>query len=137
MEGRFEFVGAEVIRLLDEAFAADERLFTEAQRYLAAGVDLAGDPTAWFDEVDHPFVGAPAGLWLMNDRGIYLRSNARGGGELRAHAAGYLSELPVGNEKMCEFIDGLPLRQLQPSDTLVVTVGEAKIGLSLLRDSPP
>ena len=36
MEGRFEFEGAEVRALLAESRAADERLMTEAQRYVAA-----------------------------------------------------------------------------------------------------
>jgi hypothetical protein len=34
---------------------------------------------------------------------------------------------------VCEFIEGAQLEQLLPGDTLVVTVGEQKIRLSLIR----
>ena len=40
MEQRFEFEAAEVLPLLEESRAAFERLMTEAQRLVAAGVDL-------------------------------------------------------------------------------------------------
>ena len=45
MEGRYAFEGAEVRALLAESRAADERLMTEAQRYVAAGIVL-GPPVA-------------------------------------------------------------------------------------------
>ena len=135
MEGRFEFEGSEVLALVEEAYSADERFFTEAQRYVAAGVDLEAPPGEWEDALDHPETGAPPGLWLMNDRGIYLRSNAAGdGGERLARARGYHAEVQVGEEPMCEFIDAAPLRQLLPSDTLVLTLSERKIRLSLVRE---
>jgi hypothetical protein len=34
---------------------------------------------------------------------------------------------------MCEFIDAAPLAQLQPGDTLILTLGERKIRVSLAR----
>jgi hypothetical protein len=136
MEGRFEFEGSEVLALVDEAQAADEHLYTEAQRYVAAGIDLkapaGGDE--WSDSVDHPETGAPPGLWLMNDHGVYLRSNASGGGERVAYARGYRAEVQVGDEPYCEFIDAGPLAQVRPGDTLVVTLSEQKMRLSLIRD---
>lgn len=137
MEGRFEFEGAEVLALVEEARDADERLWTEAQRYVAAGIDLNADAVDWDGEVDHPETGAPPGLWLMNDRGVYLRSNAAGhGGERVAYARGYRAELQVGDEPICEFVDAAPLvGKLQPGDTLVVTVSEEKIRLSVLREA--
>ena len=135
MEGRFEFEGSEVLPLVEEAFAAEERLLTEAQRYVAAGIDLHATEGEWDDTVDHPHTGAPPGLWLMTDRGVYLRSNAeRGGGERVAFARGYRTDVQVGDEPICEFIDAAPLKQLRPDDTLVVTVGEHKIRLSLVRN---
>jgi hypothetical protein len=133
MEGRFEFDAADVIPLLEESQAAKVRLMTEAQRYVAGGVDLASPDAEWTDDVDHPGTGAPPGLWLMNDRGVYLRSNAKTRPDDRvAHARGFRADVPVGDEPMCEFIDAAPLAQLRPGDTLVLTLGE-KIRLSLLR----
>ena len=77
MAQRYEFEGAEVQALVQEAEAATVRLMTEAQRYVAAGVDLHADDAPPEDDVDVPETGAPPGLWLMNDRGVYLRSNAK------------------------------------------------------------
>ena len=137
MEGRFEFDGAEVIALVEESRAAKTRVMTEAQRYLAAGVDLASPDAEWQDDVDHPGTGAEPGLWLMNDRGVYLRSNAQQrSGERVAYARGFRAEVQVGDEAMCEFIDAAPLAQLQPGDTLVLTVNDAKIRVSLIRPGP-
>ena len=133
MEGRFEFDGAEVRALVEESLAAKERLLTEAQRYVAAGVDLSAPAGEWDGEVDHPETGAAPGLWLMNDRGVYLRSNAPDGGERVAQAHGYQAEVQVGDEPFCEFIDATPLEQVRPGDTLVVTLSERKIALSLVR----
>ncbi|HKP76243.1 MAG TPA: hypothetical protein VJT67_12015 [Longimicrobiaceae bacterium] len=134
MEGRYEFDAAEVIPLLEESHAATVRLMTEAQRYVAGGVDLASPDAAWDGEVDHPGTGAPPGLWLMNDRGVYLRSNAKTRpGERLAHARGFLADVPVGDEPVCEFIDATPLAQLRPGDTLVLTLADDKIRLSLMR----
>lgn len=135
MDARYEFEGAEVRALLAESRAAGERLMTDAQRYLAAGVDLALED-ALPDDVDHPGTGAPPGLWLCNDRGIYLRSNAkkRKAGSV-AYARGYRGEIQVGDEAVCEFIDGAPLDRLQDGDTMVVTLSEEKIRLSLVRPS--
>lgn len=135
MQGRFEFDGAEVRALLEESRAARERLWTEAQRYVAAGVDLRSEPVDLESEPELPETGAPPGLWLMNDEGIYLRSNAPDGGDRIAHARGFRAEVRVGDDEMCEFIDAAPLDQLLPGDTLVVTVGEEKIGLSILRET--
>jgi hypothetical protein len=135
MEGRFEFDGAEVRALLDEAHAADENVMTEAQRLVASGVDLHGEPVEDV-EADHPGTGAPPGLWLMNDRGVYLRSNAsaRPDGSL-AYARGYRAEVQVGDEPVCEFIDGAQLAPVQAGDTLVVALSEARMRLSLVRDA--
>lgn len=135
MEQRFEFEGAEVRALLDESHAARERLMTEAQRYVAAGVDLhAGTADGLEDAAEHPGTGAPPGLWLMNDRGVYLRSNAAvRPGERVAHARGFRAEVAVGDEPMCEFVDAATLAQLRAGDTLVVTLSEQKIRLSLIR----
>jgi hypothetical protein len=132
MEERYEFAGAEVLALVEETNRASERLMTEAQRLVAAGVDLKTGEIPE-DPVDHPGTGAPPGLWLMNDHGVYLRSNASEGGEQVAYAAGYRAEVGVGDEPMCEFVDAGPLGQLRPDDTLVVTLDEHKIRLSLLR----
>src|SRR5690606_12788656 len=111
MQGRFEFEGSEVIPLVEETFGADERLLTEAQRYVAAGVDLDATPGELDSALDHPETGAPPGLWLMNDRGVYLRSNAaRGGGERVAHARGYRSDTRVADEPGCEVIYAAPHR---------------------------
>ena len=134
MQGRFEFDGAEVRALLEESRAARERLWTEAQRYVAAGVDLGAEAAALDEEPDLPETGAPTGLWLMNDRGVYLRSNAAAAGDRVVHAHGHRAEVPVGDDPVCEFIDAAPLDQLLPGDTLVVTLREEKIGLSILRD---
>lgn len=136
MEQRFEFEGAEVQPLVEEAFAASERLMTEAQRLIAAGVDIHGEGGAWDEEVDHPGTGAAPGLWLRNDRGVYLQSNAsRRPGERVAHARGYRGEVQVGDETFCEFIDAAPLRQVRPGDTLVVLLTGTKIRLSLIREA--
>jgi hypothetical protein len=134
MEERFEFEGEEVRALLRESESADERLMTEAQRYVAAGVDLS-DPQADPElEVDHPGTGAPPGVWLMNDRGVYLRSNARGRpAGSAAHARGYRANVQVGDEPFCEFIPAAQLQPLEPGDTLVVTVREDRLKLSLIR----
>jgi hypothetical protein len=135
MEQRFEFEGAEVLALVDESHAADERLMTEAQRYLAAGVDLTAPPADFDGEVEHPGTGAPPGLWLVNDRGVYLRSNAKKRAEEHvAYARGYRGAVQVGDEVMCEFIDAGPLVQVRAGDTLVVTLADEKMRLSLLRD---
>ena len=134
MEQRFEFEAVEVLPLLEESRAASERLMTEAQRLVAAGVDLkSGELPA--DDVDHPGTGAPVGLWLVNDRGVYLRSNAEDGGERVAHARGYRGEVQVGEETMCEFVDGAQLAPLRDGDVLVVTLDDARIRLSLLRSA--
>ncbi len=133
MEGRFEFEGSEVLALVDEAFAAGERFLTEAQRYVAAGIDLDASPDGWDDALEQPQTGAPPGLWIMNDRGVYLRSNAVRGGERIAPARGFRAGVQVGDEPVCEFIDAAPLRLLLPGDTLVLALSERKIRLSLLR----
>ena len=134
MEGRYEFEGAEVRALLAESRAADERLMTEAQRYVAAGIDLDSE-AALEDDVDHPGTGAPPGLWLTNDRGVYLRSNAKKRkADSVAYARGFRGEIQVGDETFCEFIDGATLEPLQDGDTLVVTLSENKIRLSLVRN---
>jgi hypothetical protein len=132
MQGRFEFEAGEVRALVEEADSAEERLLTEAQRFLAAGIDLRRD-AAWVDEVDEPATGAPPGLWLMNDRGVYLRSNASHGGDRVAYARGHRADIPFGEERLCEVIDAGPLRQLRDGDTLVLTVGDEKISVSLVR----
>lgn len=135
MQGRYEFEGAEVMALVEESAGAQIRLMTEAQRYVASGVDLASPQAEMPDELEHPGTGAAPGLWLMNDRGVYLRSNAKSRpGERVAYARGFRADLPVGVEPVCEFIDAAPLAQLRPGDTLVVTIDE-KIRLSLLRDT--
>jgi hypothetical protein len=135
MENRFEFEGAEVQALLEESLAARERRMTEAQRYIAARVDLESDDPGLHEEVEHPGTGAPPGLWLMNDRGVYLRSNADPRPQDSvAYARGFRADVPVGEEPICEFIDAEPLRQLRPGDTLVVTLGERRLRLSLIRE---
>jgi hypothetical protein len=135
MEQRYEFEGAEVQALVQEAQAAAVRLLTEAQRYVAAGVDLHAEDAALDEDVDHPETGAPPGLWLMNDRGIYLRSNAKSRrDDSVAYARGFRGTMQVGDEVFCEFIDAAPLAQVRPGDTLVVTLDERKVRLSLLRD---
>lgn len=134
MDYRFEFEADEVLDLIEESRSANERLMTEAQRYVAAGVDLHADSPDLDKEIDHPGTGSPPGLWLMNDRGVYLRSNAsRRKGERVAWARGYRTDVQVGDDPMCEFIDAEKLRQLQPGDVLVVAVNEEKLRLSLLR----
>lgn len=135
MESRFEFEGAEVRALLEESHAAEEREMTEAQRLLAAGIDLHAEVAEWDGEVDHPGTGAPPGLWLMNDRGVYLRSNAKGREDGHvAYARGYRTDVQVGDEPMSEFIDARTLEQVRPGDTLVVSLSERKIRLSLIRN---
>jgi hypothetical protein len=134
MEGRFEFSGAEVLALVEESRRAKERLLTEAQRYVAAGVDLHADDAAAEEEPDYPETGAPPGLWLMNDRGVYLRSNAaRRPDDRVAYAHGYRAEVPVGEGDACEFIDAATLEQLRPDDTLVVSASEQRLRLSVMR----
>ena len=134
MQGRFEFDGAEVIALVEETTNAAVRVMTEAQRYLAAGVDIRSENAEMPDDIDHPGTGAPPGLWLMNDRGVYLRSNARKRPDSSvAYARGYRADVPVGGDPTCEFIDAAPLAQLRDGDTLVLTLSEQKIRMSLLR----
>ncbi|HEX2201656.1 MAG TPA: DUF3085 domain-containing protein [Longimicrobium sp.] len=136
MEQRYEFEGAEVLALVEESRSAAERVMTEAQRYVAAGVDLHDEDADFdVDDVDdHPETGAPPGLWLMNDRGVYLRSNAkRRDGDAVAYARGFRADVQVGDEPICEFLDAAPLAQLLPGDTLVVTLSERKVRLSLIR----
>jgi hypothetical protein len=134
MEGRFEFSGAEVRALLEESRQAKERLLTEAQRYLAAGVDLHSEEAGLDEDLDYPETGAPPGVWLMNDRGVYLRSNAarRGGGQV-AYAHGYRADVAVGEGDVCEFIDAETLEQVRPEDTLVVSASEQRLRLSIIR----
>src|SRR5687767_2057692 len=121
MQGRFEFSGVEVRALLEEAAAAKTRLFTEAQRFLAAGVDLHAEEVDWDGELDAPETGADPGLWLMNDRGVYLRSNAaRRKEESVAYAQGYRSEVPFDEGDVCEFIGAESLSQLRSEDTLII-----------------
>lgn len=134
MEKRYEFDGAEVRALVEESRAAQERLMTEAQRYMAAGIDLHDEQGEWDGEVDHPGTGAEPGLWLMNDRGVYLRSNAknRDDGSV-AYARGFRGDVPVGDETTCEFIAAALLEPVRPGDTLVVTLDERKVRLSLVR----
>jgi hypothetical protein len=136
MDYRFEFDGAEVRALVEESNAAKERVMTEAQRYVAAGIDLYSEEPQELDDVDHPGTGAPPGLWLMNDQGVYLRSNAgkRPGGPV-AYARSYQTDVQVGDEPICEFIDARALQELQPGDTLVVGLSEQKVRLSLIRSS--
>lgn len=135
MAQRYEFEGAEVQALVQEAQAATVRLMTEAQRYVAAGVDLHADDAPPEDDVDVPETGAAPGLWLMNDAGVYLRSNAkRRPDDSVAYARGYRGGPQVGDEAFCEYIEAAPLAQVRAGDTLVVTLDDAKVRLSLLRD---
>ncbi|MBW3571793.1 MAG: DUF3085 domain-containing protein [Gemmatimonadetes bacterium] len=134
MEKRYEFDGAQVRALVQESRAASERVMTEAQRYLAAGIDLHAEQAEWNGDVDHPGTGAEPGLWLMNDRGVYLRSNARERDEGSvAFASGYRGDVPVGDDSTCEFIAADLLDPVRPGDTLVVTLDERKVRLSLVR----
>jgi hypothetical protein len=135
MEGRFEFDAAEVLPLLDEARAAASREMTEAQRFVAAGVDLNAPPSeGWEGDVHEVKGDAPPGVWLMNDRGVYLRSNARSRPGARvAHARGYRADVPVGDDSICEFIGADQLAPMQAGDTLVIAVTENKLRLSLVR----
>lgn len=134
MDGRYEFEGAEVLPLIEESRDAPARLWTEAQRYVEAGVDLRGEGGD-LDAGDQPEEGAPPGLWLMNDRGIYLRSNARDRPEESiAWARSWRAEVQVGDESTCEFIDAETLAPLRREDTLVVTLTEEKVRLSVIRD---
>jgi hypothetical protein len=136
MADRYEFEGAEVRALVEEAQAASERLLTEAQRYVAAGVDLQAEDASLLEDVDAPETGAAPGLWLMNDRGIYLRSNAKKRpDDSVAYARGYRGGVQVGDEVFCEYVDAAPLAQVRDGDTLVVTLDERKVRLSLLRDA--
>lgn len=135
MEYRFEFEGADVLPLLEESRSSGTRLMTEGQRYLAAGIDLHAEAPEWHEDVDHPGTGAPPGLWLMNDSGVYLRSNAsRRPGKRVAYARGYRADVQVGDETMCEFVDAGVLQQLGADDVLVITLSNEKMRLSLLRD---
>ena len=134
MEGRFEFEGSEVLALLEESRGASERLLTEAQQYVAAGADLHAQDTDWDETSERPETGAPPGIWLMNDRGVYLRSNAMLNGDPPiAYARGFRADVPVGDDPIWEFIDARTLQQLRPGDTLVVTVREQKLSISLMR----
>ena len=131
---KYEFEGAEVRALVEEARAAKERLMTEAQRYLAAGIDLHAEQVEWDGEVDHPGTGADPGLWQMNDHGVYLRSNAKKrNDDSVAWARGFRGDVQVGDESTCEFISAAMLDPVQPGDTLVVTLDERKVRLSLIR----
>jgi hypothetical protein len=135
VNGRFEFEGGEVLDLLETSRSASERLLTEAQRFLAAGVDLHAETVDWDEELETPETGAPPGLWLRNDRGVYLQSNARGVDAARVvHARGFRADVPFGEEPICEFVAGDSLTALRPDDTLVLTLKEDRIRLSLLRD---
>ncbi|HEX2207019.1 MAG TPA: hypothetical protein VHG93_05005 [Longimicrobium sp.] len=134
MERRYEFDGAKVRALVEESRAASERLMTEAQRYVAAGIDLHAEQAEWNGEVDHPGTGAEPGVWLMNDRGVYLRSNAKTRDESSvAYAHGFRGDVPVGDEPTCEFISAATLDPVRAGDTLVVTLDERKVRLSLVR----
>lgn len=108
---------------------------TEAQRYVAAGIDLYSAEPELVDEIEHPGTGAPPGLWLMNDHGGYLRSNAANRPKQGASARDVLNEASLGTDDFCEFIDGGSLKQLLPDDTLVITLSEQKVRLSILRQS--
>jgi hypothetical protein len=135
VNGRFEFGGAEVLDLLETSRNASERLLTEAQRFLAAGVDLHAEAVDWDEEMEAPETGAPPGLWLRNDRGVYLQSNAQGADPARiVHARGFRADIPFGDESICEFVAADSLTALLPDDTLVLTLEEDRIRLSLLRD---
>ncbi|CAN5817181.1 hypothetical protein BH23GEM6_BH23GEM6_08320 [soil metagenome] len=134
VEERYEFEGEAVLELLRESRAADERLMTEAQRYLAAGVDIHSLADNHDMDIDHPGTGAPPGVWIMNDRGVYLRSNAADGGSLRVPAVGSEGTAPAGMDTLCEFIAAEPLDQIRPGDTVVVRLSEHKIRLSLIRE---
>jgi hypothetical protein len=134
METRYEFEGAEVLALVAESRAAPERLMTEAQRYVAAGIDLHAEQAEWSGDIDHPGTGAEPGLWLMNDRGVYLRSNAKKRDDASvAWARGFRGDVPVGDEPTCEFIAAALLDPVRAGDTLVVTLDERKVRLSLIR----
>jgi hypothetical protein len=134
MATRYEFEGAEVRALVEESRAAGERLMTEAQRYVAAGIDLHAEQAEWSGEIDHPGTGAEPGVWLMNDRGVYLRSNAKKrADDSVAYARGFRGEVPVADEPGCEFIAAALLDPVRDGDTLVVTLDEQKVRLSLIR----
>ena len=135
MDGRYEFDGAEVVALLEEAREAAEREMTEAQRFVAAGVDLTAAPSeGWDGDLDEVSGDVPPGVWLMNDRGVYLRSNAksRPGGRV-AYARGFRADVRVGDEPVWEFIGAEQLSPLRAGDTLVVVLSEQKLRLSLVR----
>jgi hypothetical protein len=136
MTGRFEFDGDAVLELLEDSRGARERLLTEAQRFLAAGVDLHAERVEWDEDLETPEAGAPPGLWLRNDRGVYLQSNARDADPERiVHAHGFRAEVPFGDEPVCEFVDADTLAPLRRGDTLVLTLVQDKIRLSVVRDS--
>ncbi|HEX2093851.1 MAG TPA: DUF3085 domain-containing protein [Longimicrobiaceae bacterium] len=134
MEQRFEFEGAEVRALIEESHAAKQRRMTWAQRCVAAGIDPDTDPNEvdWEAVDEGPETGAPPGLWLCNDRGVYLRSNAGEESGKVAYARGYRAEVQVGDETFCEFLDAAQLERVGPGDTLVVRLTENKVRLSLL-----
>ena len=134
MDERYEFDGDEVLELVEESRTAGERLMTEAQRFVAAGVDIHATEGPADLGIDHPGTGAPPGLWIMNDRGVYLRSNAADGGRRLVHARGSAASAPQGEDSLCEFIDAAPLDQIRSGDTVVVRLSENKIRLSLIRD---
>jgi hypothetical protein len=134
MEQRYEFEGAEVKALVEESRAAKEREMTFGQRCIAAGVSLSDEDPDWEAVEEHPGTGAPPGLWLMNDRGIYLRSNAtKRNPDSVAYARGYRADVKVGDDDLTEFLDAGQLDAVAPGDTLVVTLTDNKVRLSLLR----
>ena len=62
------------------------------------------------------------------------RSNAKKrAADSVAYARGFRGEVQVGDDTVCEFIDAAALEPLQDGDTLVVTLAERKLKLSLLR----
>jgi hypothetical protein len=136
MEERYEFDGDAVLELVEESQTADVRLMTEAQRVMAAGIDIHSTEGIPDLDVDHPGTGAPPGLWIMNDRGVYLRSNAADGGGRVVHARGSSAGDPAIDDSLCEFIDAAPLAQIRSGDTVVVRLSENKIRLSLIREQP-
>lgn len=136
MEQRYEFDGAEVRRLLEESAQAGERVMTFGQRCMATGVTPDSPDPDWEAVEAHPGTGAPPGLWLVNDRGVYLRSNAqKRKDDSVAYAAGFRADVQVGDHEVCEFLDARQLEPLQAGDTLVVTVTDEKLRLSLVRPS--
>ncbi len=131
-EQRYEFEGAEVRALVEESRAAPERLMNWAQQCQAAGIGPDTEEPDWAAVEEQPATGAPPGLWLCNDRGVYLRSNARRESGNVAYARGYRAEVQVGDDTFCEFLDAAQLDRVGPGDTLVVTLTEQKVRLSLM-----